>query len=105
MLFASSNRALISTRTVTCLPFSAARESAWTKGLSPLVRYSVCLMASTLGSSAASWMKRTTGSNDSYGWCRRMSRDPVVRFIQEAAEDPKVRSEEHTSELQSHSEL
>ncbi len=50
---ASSKRAFSSTSAVTCLPFSAACISARVIGESPLVRYSVCLMASTLGSLAA----------------------------------------------------
>src|SRR6187551_2080032 len=53
MLACSSNRALISTSATTCLPAAAASMSALTIGESPDVRYSVCLMASTLGSAAA----------------------------------------------------
>ena len=60
MLARSSNRALISTTTTTCLPASAASMSASTIGDWPLVRYSVCLIASTRGSSAASSMSRST---------------------------------------------
>ena len=44
----------------TCLPFSAAWISEATIGLSPPVRYSVCLMASTSGSSAAWPTKAST---------------------------------------------
>ena len=44
----------------TCLPFSAARISAATIGLSPPVRYSVCLIPSTAGSSAAMATKAST---------------------------------------------
>ena len=62
MLGPSSKRAFSSTTAVTCLPFSAARTSARMMGESALVRYSVCLMASTLGSSAAWAMKSTTWS-------------------------------------------
>ncbi len=53
MLASSSNLALSSTIAATCLPFSAARMSAWTIGLSKPVRYSVCLMPRTAGSWAA----------------------------------------------------
>src|SRR5579864_5284822 len=60
MLARSSNLALISTTTTTCFPASAASISASTIGLSPLVRYSVCLMASTRGSAAASSTSRCT---------------------------------------------
>src|SRR5882672_569047 len=71
MLFCSSLRALSSTSAVTCLPFCAARASAEMIGLAPLVRYRVCLMARTCGSSAARSMKSTTHPNDSYGrWTR-----------------------------------
>ena len=62
MLASSSKRALSSTSTATCLPRSAARMSAFTIGLSPEVRYSVCLMASTWGSTAAWRMKACTES-------------------------------------------
>ena len=55
MLVSSSKRALISTRTTTCLPRSAARISARTIGESPDVRYRVCLIVRTSGSSAA-WL-------------------------------------------------
>ena len=44
----------------TCLPFSAARMSELTIGLSPPVRYSVCLIPSTAGSSAACATKAST---------------------------------------------
>ena len=64
MLFCSSIRAFSSTSAVTCLPLCAARASAAMMGLA-LVRYSVCLMASTWGSSAARSMKSTTHPNDS----------------------------------------
>ena len=60
MLASSSKRALISTRTTTCLPASAASISAVTIGESPEVRYSVCLIASTFGSAAACSMNRCT---------------------------------------------
>ena len=44
------------------------------KGLSPEVRYRLCLMQRTFGSAAASSMNFSTEpSNDSYGWCTRMS--------------------------------
>ena len=60
MLRASSKRALSSTRATTCLPISAALISAATMGLSPEVRYSVSLIASTLGSRAAWRMNSST---------------------------------------------
>ncbi len=60
MLACSSKRALISTSTTTCLPAAAAATRASTIGLSPDVRYSVCLMASTSGSAAACSMKACT---------------------------------------------
>src|SRR5229473_2692827 len=53
MLARSSKRALSSTTTTTCLPASAASISASTIGEVSLVRYRVCLMASTPGSAAA----------------------------------------------------
>ena len=69
MLASSSKRALISTSTTTCLPRSAARIRFWTIGESPDVRYSVCLIVRTSGSSAACAMNRSTDAvNDSYGW-------------------------------------
>src|ERR1035438_8050852 len=73
MLFSSSKRALSSMSVATCLPFSAASMSAPTTGELPLVRYRVCLIASTWGSLAAWLTNCTTGSNDSYGWCSRRS--------------------------------
>ena len=60
MLASSSKRALSSTIAATCLPFSAARISEATMGLSRPVRYSVCLIPSTSGSSAAWAMKAST---------------------------------------------
>ena len=48
MFAASSNRALSSITTVTSLPARAASTSASTTGESAPVRYSVCLIASTL---------------------------------------------------------
>ena len=62
MLAASSNRALSSTSATTDLPDSAASHRALTMGLSRLVRYSVCLIATTSGSRAACCRKRTTMS-------------------------------------------
>jgi hypothetical protein len=74
MLARSSKRALSSTRQTACLPRSAARISAGTSGESSLVRYTVCLIASTSGSLTASSTSRSTElENESYGWCRRMS--------------------------------
>ena len=74
MFAVSSKRALISTSASTALPASAAAMSASTMGLSPEVRYSVCLMASTLGSRAAcSRNACTLVENDSYGWCTSTS--------------------------------
>ncbi len=53
--------------------------SASTIGESPLVRYSVCLIASTFGSAAAcsrnAW---TLVENESYGWCSRTSRSRIA---------------------------
>ena len=60
MLLASSKRALSSTSAATCLPRSAARMSDVMIGLSPDVRYSVSLMASTFGSAAAWRMNSST---------------------------------------------
>ena len=65
MLLSSSKRAFSSTSAVTCLPSSAARCSAFTSGDSPPVRYKVCLIASTRGSSAACDKKSITASKDS----------------------------------------
>ncbi len=64
MLASSSNRAVTSTSTATCLPRSAARTSAATIGLSPEVRYRHCLMASTWGSSAASLSSSSTDAEN-----------------------------------------
>ena len=60
MFARSSPRALISTTTTTCLPASAASMSASTISESPLVRYKVCLIASTRGSAAADTSRRAT---------------------------------------------
>ena len=60
MFACSSKRALSSTSAATCLPASAARMSEPTIGLSPDVRYSVCLIASTSGSAAAWAMNAST---------------------------------------------
>ena len=60
MLVCSSNRACSSTTAVTCLPAREARIRAATIGLSAPVRYRVCLMASTSGSSAAAATKAST---------------------------------------------
>ena len=43
-----------------CLPRSEARISAGTSGESSLVRYTVCLIASTSGSATACSTKRST---------------------------------------------
>ena len=43
-----------------CLPRSAARISAGTSGESSLVRYTVCLIASTFGSATACSTSRST---------------------------------------------
>src|SRR5947209_3942366 len=54
MLFCSSKRAVNSMSATTCLPVSAAWLRARMMGeTGPLVRYRVCLMASTCGSAAA----------------------------------------------------
>ncbi len=73
MLFCSSKRAVSSTNATTCLPASAARVSERMIGLTgPEVRYSVCLMARTRGSSAARSMNASTVfSKLSYGWWTR----------------------------------
>ena len=63
ILCSSSNLAFSSTRTVTCLPFSAASASAAIIGELPLTRYRVCLIARTSGSFAALFTKSITGSN------------------------------------------
>ena len=60
MFARSSKRALSSTRQTACLPRSAARISAGTSGESSLVRYTVCLIASTFGSAAACSTSRST---------------------------------------------
>ena len=60
MFARSSKRALSSTRQTACLPRSAARISAGTSGESSLVRYTVCLIASTSGSATACSTKRST---------------------------------------------
>ena len=60
MLACSSKRALSSTTAATCLPASAAWMSDAAMGLSPEVRYSVCLMARTSGSAAAWAMNAST---------------------------------------------
>src|ERR1700733_12243603 len=79
MLARSSNLALISTTTTTCLPASAASMSASTISESPLVRYSVCLIASTRGSAAAETTRRSVlAANESYGWCTRTSRSEIA---------------------------
>ena len=65
MLRSSSKRAFSSTMAVTDLPDSAASISARAIGLSRLVRYSVCLMATTFGSRAAWRRNCTTTSKDS----------------------------------------
>src|SRR5215472_18712975 len=79
MLASSSPRALISTTTTTCLPASAASIRASTISESPLVRYRVCLIASTRGSAAADTTSRCTlAVNESYGWCTSTSRSEIV---------------------------
>ena len=60
MLARSSNLAFSSTTTTTCLPASAASMSASTIEEVSLVRYRVCLIASTRGSAAASMISRST---------------------------------------------
>ena len=70
MLASSSNRALSSSTTATCLPLRAARTRCLMTSLSFDVRYSVILIARTLGSSDASRRNRSTLCwNDSNGWC------------------------------------
>ena len=62
------------------MPAAAASISASTMGLSPEVRYSVCLIASTFGSAAAcSRNACTLVAKDSYGWCTRTSFAAIAR--------------------------
>ena len=58
---------------MTDLPASDASISALTIGLSRLVRYSVCLTATTAGSPAAWRRNCTTTSKLSNGWWTTMS--------------------------------
>ena len=67
ILFSSSNLALSSTKTVTCLPLSAAFASALIIGEFPLTLYKVCFIARTFLSAAAFETKSITGSKLSYG--------------------------------------
>ena len=69
LMFAlSSNRAFSSTMHTACLPRSAASISPGTRGESELVRYTVCLIASTSGSATACFTKRSTEVvKESYG--------------------------------------
>ena len=69
MFARSSKRAFSSTRQTACLPRSVAVISDGTSGESSDVRYTVCLTASTSGSSTA-WVtnRSTDAANDSYGW-------------------------------------
>ena len=60
MLASSSKRAFSSTMQTACLPRSEARISDGTSGESSLVRYTVCLIASTSGSATAWATKRST---------------------------------------------
>ena len=79
MLFASSKRALSSTITATCLPRCAASMSAATIAVSPDVRYSVILIASTWSSRAASSRNRSTDApNESNGWWTSRSRSRMT---------------------------
>ncbi len=53
--------------------------SASTISESPLVRYRVCLIASTRGSAAAETTRRwVLAANESYGWCTRTSRSVIA---------------------------
>src|SRR5580658_6521493 len=92
ILASSSPRALISTTTTTCLPASAASISASTISESPLVRYSVCLIASTLGSAAAEVTSRCTlAANESYGRCTSTSRsDKVEKTLRSCGSAPSA---------------
>ena len=79
MLARSSKRAFSSTMQTACLPRSAASISDGTSGESALVRYTVCLIASTWGSSTACLTKRSTELlNESYGWWTRMSASRIA---------------------------
>ena len=60
MFACSSKRAFSSTMQTACLPRSEARISDGTRGESSLVRYTVCLIASTSGSATAWATKRST---------------------------------------------
>ena len=66
----------------------------WTIGESPDVRYSVCLIVRTSGSSAAWAMNRSTdAANESYGWWTRMSpartaREHVGRLVLVGRQEP-----------------
>ena len=73
MLASSSKRAMSSTTTVTSLPARAASMSVCMITESVPVRYTVCLIATTCGSLAASRMKSITGAKDWNGRCSRMS--------------------------------
>ena len=73
ILFSSSNLALSSTSTSTCLPFSAASTSASTTLEFFARRYKVILIAFTFGSLAASWRRFRNGLMLSYGYERSTS--------------------------------
>ena len=64
ILAASSKRAMSSMITVTSLPARAAATRWSMIGLFAPVRYSVILIASTLGSRAAALMKSMTGEKE-----------------------------------------
>ena len=69
----SSKRAISSTTTVTSFPLRAASMRISISSESVPVRYTVCLMAMTFGSSAVVRMKSITGRKDWNGWCSRTS--------------------------------
>ena len=74
MLASSSKRAISSTTTVTSLPLRAASIRISISSESVPVRYTVCLIATTLRVARRLLrMNSITGRNDWNGWCSRMS--------------------------------
>ena len=84
MLLRSSNRALSSTSTATCLPLSAASISRSTSGESLSMRYSVILIATTCGSATACCRTFRPQANESNG----MVHEPVL--LTDVVEDRRV---------------
>ncbi len=77
-LASSSKRARNSTTAVTSLPLRAAWIRASTICEPSPERYSVCLIASTDGSSAACRTSSSTGLKESNGWCSNTSPAAIV---------------------------